>query len=301
VGAHPGENRLQSQLIDRVQPFTLLRLGDDAKSATLDTFEQEGHTLWKMDNGHSEWTFAPNFHGGIIAWKTSPLVLTHDSAVNHLLTSFPEEGELSWMKPFFGGIRPVLHEPDEDGWPGKLHTETFTASSVEFPDEHGLPWKGLRVSTEVTREAFRGLRVELDYLTLPGSNVLKAIFRLVNEAPIYREVQPGFFSFLQVDGTHKNGALYTPDFHRKRTPHMSWGVSGPWAAVQNPDTGRTIVSVNPGGWQRIVTLDWGDFGVHLNVDEITHVAPEGVKELTAYFALTESVEEARLYGDLAKG
>ena len=322
VGAYAGDIRFQSQLIDRVQPFTILHLGDTAQSVTLETFEQDGFTLWQMDNGHHQWTLAPAYHGGIIAWHDSgqhpeqsngdilrlrkasaqnaPVIQSKDAeqGTNHLLTSFPEDGELSWMKPFFGGIRPILHQPDEGGWPGKLHTETFTASPVEAPDKRGLPWKGLRVTTELTREAFRGLRVELDYLTLPGSNVLKAVFRLVNETPIYRAVQPGFLNFFQVDGTHKNSALYTPDFHRKRTPHMSWGVSGPWAVIQNPDTGRAIVTINPAGWKRIVTMDWGSFGVHMDVHENTHILPESTYELTAYFALANSVEEAMLYGTL---
>lgn len=293
VGAYAGEIRLRSQLLDRARPFTLLRLGDAAQSVSVQTFEQDGFSLWTLANGRSEWTLAPAFHGGVIAWRDA------GNKTNHLLTSFPADGELSWMKPFFGGIRPSLHEPDQPGWPGKLHTESFSVSPVTAPDARGLPWEGLRLAAPLTLEAFHSLRAELDYLTLPGSNVLKAVFRLVNETPVFRAVQPGFLAFFQVDGTHKNGALHTPDFQRKRTPHMSWGVSGPWAAVQNPNTGRAMVTVKPGGSQRFVTMDWGDFGAHVDVDEITHVPPHGILEVTAYFALAESVDEAKLYGELA--
>ena len=82
---------------------------------------------------------------------------------NHLLTNFPHDGELAWMKPFFGGLRPTLHTPLEDrGWPGKLHTETFTASPVDAPDARALPWQGVRLSADLQKEVFRGLRVELD-------------------------------------------------------------------------------------------------------------------------------------------
>ena len=292
VGAYAGEIRLETQLFDRVQPFTLLRLGDATQNVETAQSEQEGHTLWTLHNGRSQWTIAPHFHGGIISWQE-----TGDEA-NHLLSSFPEEGELSWMKPFFGGLRPILHEPGEGGWPGKLHTEKFDVTPVILPDAQGLSWQGLRLTSELTREAFRGLCVELDYLTLPGSNVLKVIYRLVNQTSVYRKAEQGFLNFLQVDGTHMNGAVHTPAFQRKRTPHMTWAVTGPWAAIENPDTRRAIVAVNATGWRQLLAMDWGVHGVHFNVFEVVNVPPNGVCERTAYLALAESVDEAKHYAAL---
>ncbi len=205
------------------------------------------------------------------------------------------------MKPLFGGVRPILHEPGEDGWPGKLHQETFTVAPITSPDPHGFAWQGLRLASEMTREVFRGLRVELDYLTLPGSNVLKATFRLVNQTSIYRKAEPGFLTFLQVDGTHKNGAVHTPDFQRKRTPHMTWAMTGRWAAIENPDTGRAVVAVHATGWQQLLAMDWGANGVHFNAFEVVNVPPNDVYELTSYLALAGSVDEARRYGVLGEG
>ncbi|MCB9134187.1 MAG: hypothetical protein H6636_02095 [Anaerolineales bacterium] len=294
VGAYAGELHLNTQLFDRVQPFTIFRLGDNAKTVETAQTAREGHVLWTLSNGHSEWTIAPDYHGGIISWQEV------GKDTNHFLTAFPQDGELSWMKPFFGGLRPILHESGESGWPGKLHKETFTVSPITIPDARALPWQGLRLSTELTREAFRGMNLELDYLTLPGSNVLKSTIRLVNQTSIYRKADPGFLAFVQVDGTHKNGTAHTPDFQRKRTPHMTWAVTSPWAAIENPETGRTMVAVNPTGWQQLMAMDWGMHGVHFNIFESVSVPPQGVYELTTYLALAGSVDEAKRYGELVK-
>ena len=289
VGAYAGEIRLETQLFDRVQPFTILRLGNASQAIETEQSEREGHPLWTLHNGRNQWTVAPDFHGGIISWQET------GNQTNHLLTSFPEEGELSWMKPFFGGLRPILHEPGEGGWPGKLHKEKFDVAPVTVPDAQNLSWQGLRLTSELTREAFRGLCAELDYLTLPGSNLLRTTFRLVNQTSIYRKAEPGFLTFVQVDGTHKNGAAHTPAFHRKRTPHMTWAVTSPWVAIENPDTGHAMIAVHATGWQQLLAMDWGTHGVHFNVFETVNVPPKGVYELTVYLALAESVNEAKRY------
>jgi hypothetical protein len=117
----------------------------------------------------------------------------------------------------------------------------------------------------------------------------------VNQTSIYRKAEPGFLTFVQVDGTHKNGAAHTPAFHRKRTPHMTWAVTSPWVAIENPDTGHAMIAVHATGWQQLLAMDWGTHGVHFNVFETVNVPPNGVYELTVYLALAESVNEAKRY------
>ncbi len=296
IGAAQGQLSLQTDGFDASRPFSVIRLGRRAGTVQVSAAQKAGHEVWRLDNGHHAWDIAPAFNGCVVGWHKTGRSSNGKKPVNHLFTAFPAEAELSWMKPWFGGIRPTLHDPTaNEGWPGKLHEETFTVSPAEMPDARGLPWKGVRLTAELTRQVFRGLRVEVTYLTLGDSNVLKVSYRLINETSVYRDVEPGVMGFLQVDGTHENATLHCDEFHRKRTPYNAWAVGGSWAAAENPDTGHAIVAVNASGWQRVQTIDWGEYGGHINCYEVTRVPPQGTHEIIAYFALVKSVAEARRY------
>ena len=300
VGAASGVVRLETQAIDALKPFEIIRIGKRTMPVEVSKSKKLGHDIWQIANGRSAWEIAPNFNASVISWiETQEPVNSKKPETNHLLTAFPEDGELSWIKPWYGGISPTLHDPgNEEGWPGKLQEESFEGILLEAADGCGLLWKGVRLTAELTRETFRGLHAEIEYLTLGGSNVLKIVYRLINETGVYRDAEPGLMAFLQVDGTHKNAVLHTKDYHRKRTPVMSWGIGGHWAAAQNPETGRTLAVVNATGWQRVQSMDWGNDGAHFNLYEITRVPPAGTFELTAYLALAESLDEAKRYGVL---
>ncbi len=293
VGAAPGELRFTSPGFDRSRRFVLFQLGDSSQQVETGHFELEGQNAWQLDNGRTQWTVTPEFHGGIVAWREA------GSEVNHLHSSFPQDGEFSWMKPWFGGIRPILHDPAQgnEGFPGKLHREAFSVSPVASPDARGT-WQGLKLEADLTREQFRGLRAEIEYLTLPGSNVLKVVYRLVNGTPVYRLAQPGLMGYFQVDGTCDNAVLHAGDIQRKRTPLVAWVVNGPWTAIENPETGRAAAMVLASGRQQLQITDWGTLGAHFNAGELVRVPPDDTHELVAYLALTGSLAEARLYEEL---
>ncbi|GAB4579852.1 MAG: hypothetical protein Fur0022_25910 [Anaerolineales bacterium] len=295
-GAYNGHLHLSTQRFDHAQPFTLIRLGR-GNDVQITSSEHEGFELWHIANGQTTWEVAPAFHGGIISWRETANASV--SAPNHLLTSFPQEGEIGWMKPFFGGLRPTLHNPKEGrGWPSKLHTETFTPSQVEACDARGLPWQGVRLSADLQKETFRGLRAELEYLTLPGSNVLKFVFRLVNQTSAYREAEPGLLIFTNVDGAHQNTILHNAELHRKRTDQMTWLIAHGWAAAENPKTGRALTLIPASGQKRSQLIDFGNDGGHMHIFHTTQVKPDSTTELVAYLALASSVEQARRYASL---
>ncbi|MEZ4737119.1 MAG: hypothetical protein R3E79_59325 [Caldilineaceae bacterium] len=52
------------------------------------------------------------FHAGVVAWRSraAPPIILHGSS---------KDGEFQWIKPWFGGIRPILAV--RKGYPGKLH------------------------------------------------------------------------------------------------------------------------------------------------------------------------------------
>jgi RimJ/RimL family protein N-acetyltransferase len=294
IGAAGGQLHLETDLFDEVRPFTVIRLGDAGTSVRVEESEMEELSVWIITNGRYTWTVAPAFHGGVIAWRDN-------SEVNHLLTAFPDDGELGWMKPWFGGLRPTLMLSEGKSWPGKLHRETFAAAPFEIAEANGLTWAGVQLTASLAREGFEGLRAEIAYLTVGGSNVLKVVYRLVNETSAYRRATPGLLTFWQVDGQHEHSILYGENLQRKRTPNMAWPLVGPWGATVNPTTGRTGVLVDASGQERARTMDWGVDGGHLFVDNEAVVAPHGSHKLVTYLALAESLEEAKQYACLAGG
>jgi hypothetical protein len=294
VGAAEGQLRLEATRFDEVRPFTVIRLGDENASVRVEEPQGSGQPLWTIANGRCAWTVAPAFHGGVIAWRGP------GSEVNHLMTAFPDDGELGWLKPWFGGIRPMMMPVDEDhGWPGKLHEEAFDAVPFEATDVRGLSWRGVQLSASLKREGFEGLRAEIAYLTVGGSNVLKIVYRLVNETSAYRRFLLGLLAFCQVDGRHQETVLYGEDFQRKRTPQMSYLRVGPWGAAVNPNSGRAVVHVVASGGKRMELGDWGVDGGHLFAYNRVVLAPHSSRAMVTYLALAGSLEEARRYGSLA--
>ena len=294
IGAAVGRLRLEGSRFDEVRPFAVIRLGDEDASVQVEETEGAGQQLWTIANGRCSWTVAPAFHGGVIAWREA------GSDVNHLMTAFPDDGELGWIKPWFGGIRPMVMPIDEDrGWPGKLHEETFTAEPFEMADARGISWQGVRLVAPLRREGFEGLCAEIAYLTVGCSNVLKVIYRLVNETSVYRGFRMGLLAFCQVDGQYGDTILYGDGFQRKRTPQTSFLRVGPWGAAVNPVTGRALVHVLASGEKRMELGDWGVDGGHLFAYNRVSLVPDGNCEMVTYMALSESLEEAKRYGSLA--
>jgi len=294
IGAVSGQLCLKADQFDETRPFTIIRLGDEKASVQVEETQEAEQPLWTIANRRCTWTVAPAFHGGVIAWREA------GSDGNHLMTAFPGDGELGWLKPWFGGVRPMIMPMDEDrGWPGKLHEETFVGAPFEMTDARGISWHGVQLVASLKREGFEGLRAEIAFLTVGGSNVLKTIYRLVNETSVYRRFRLGLLAFCQVDGRHQETVLYGEDFQRKRTPQMSYLRVGPWGAAVNPDSGRAVVHVVASGGKGMELGDWGVDGGHLFAYNRVVLAPHSSRAMVTYLALTGSLEEAKRYGSFA--
>jgi ribosomal protein S18 acetylase RimI-like enzyme len=303
VGATGGQLRLEADQFDQVRPFTVFRLGDENAPVRVDERQECRQSLWTISNQRCTWVVAPAFHGGVIAWRDA------GGGENHLMTAYPDDGELGWLKPWFGGIRPMItpmagadiDRTSEDGWPGKLHEEAFAAAPFESGDAHGLSWRGVQLVAPLKREGFEGLRAEIAYLTVGASNVLKIIYRLANETSVYRRCVIGQLAFCQVDGQHRDTVLYGDGYQHKRTPQTYWSSVGRWGAAVNPDSGRAVVLVSASGERRVQLSDWGVDGGHLFLYNHVVLKPLGSHSLVVYLALTESLEEAKRYRGLAVG
>jgi ribosomal protein S18 acetylase RimI-like enzyme len=295
IGASTGELRLTGNRFDLTQPFTLIRLGDEGVPVRVHELAQDDGPRFLIDNGWSRWQIAPNYHSGVISWHLG------DSDTNHLLCAFPQEagGELGWLKPWFGGIQPMLMPADrEEGWPGKLHQERFTAQICQRTDERGLNWSGLCLSAPLQREEFQGLRADIAYLTVGRSNLLKVVYRLTNETGIFRRAIPGLLTFCQPDGRFDNATLYADSVERKRVPDTTWIVTGAWGAATNPESGRTLVAVKrtPEAWMEL--SDWGQDGGHVFGFMRSRISPQSSVEMVVFLALTDSRAEAQHYAAL---
>jgi hypothetical protein len=287
-----GQLHFASQLFNRRKSFPLIMLGGSKnKTVKTEPVEQDGHTLWRIHNGRNAWMVAPDFHGGLTHWYEHK----NGIAPQHFATSFPDEGEISWLKPFFGGIRPSLKPISKGSWPSPIHRERWDASPHKIVDARGLPWTGVRLTTVLESELLRGLRAELTYLTLGGANIIKVMYRLINDTSVYRPVEIDLLGFFQVDGNQKNGVLHSDSIHRKRTSISAWPQVGSWAAVENPDTGKAIAFVSGDPRHSVQFMDLGEPGGHLILQNKHRVPPQSDTTMTLYLALADNVAQARQY------
>ncbi|MBN1934718.1 MAG: GNAT family N-acetyltransferase [Anaerolineae bacterium] len=283
AAAHEGTLALQTQLFDTEIAVPLIRLGDRSKVVV-----QQGEAMWTVDNGRTRFTVAPAFSGAMTAWTEHA---NHGSPVNHLLSPYPEQKTFGWMSPWYGGITPLAMYGNEV--PGKLGNEMFTAQMVEQTDARGIAWKGVRVSCEIKREQLVGLAVDVDYLTVGNSNVLKLVYRLRNLTTAKRGIGFGWQTYWQLDGAWEKNILRSEYVERKPTPWDSWSDVGKWGLAVNGETGRTAILVSP--YPDVFLVDWGNVGGHLGFLGRMEVEPSGTAERVCYIALCASPEEAKRY------
>lgn len=279
AAAYEVDALLCTRIDDARFPVPVIRLGH---RGAVDVTEEDGAFIF--DNGRTRFGVAPGFGAALFRWE--------ENGVNHTLSPYPEVSMFDWMNPWYGGITPTAQRSGDHDFPGKLHREAFTGEVVALPDARGIPWRGVRVAADLQREWMLGLRVELDYLTVGNSNVLKVIYRVRNRTMARRNFNLGALSFWQPDGTSEHNVLHSDELERKPNPFIVWAESRHWASVTNGETGRTLIQVSPYPITRMI--DWGTGG-HLSFFADVDVPPEGVVERVVYLALSPSLAEAKRY------
>jgi len=270
---------LHTPVDDTRFPIPVIRLGN---RGTVDVAQKDG--AFFFDNGRTRFGVAPGFGAALFRWE--------EGGVNHTLSPYPEVSIFDWMNPWHGGITPMAQRSGDHDFPGKLHRESFVGEILDLPDARGIPWRGVRAGADLQRERMLGLRVELDYLTVGDSNMLKVIYRVRNYTTAQRHLNLGTLSFWQPDGTPEHNVLHSEDIQRKPNPWILWAESRHWAAVTNGKTERTLIQVSPYPNARII--DWGTGG-HLSFFAGVDVPPEGAVERVIYLALCPSLAEAKRY------
>ena len=266
----------------------LVRL-TEGSAVEIDEAESAGHRVYTIRNQRLEVDVVPSFLGSVSAVRDA------GGECNHLATAFPEPGTFVWSYPWYGGLQPEI-SLDRLSWTAALEGETFTVETVSYGDAQGTEWTGLRQRAALSKEASRGLVLELDTLTPGGGPVIKLVWRLVNEGDAQRHLTGGWNLFPNPDGEMGDTVLFSADYERKRNPWYFEHLGGHWAAAANPRTGRTILLVSP---ENEVRMDnWGTDGGPLKLKKRHEVPARGRAEMTAYLVLAGSREEARRYGVL---
>lgn len=288
AGGYTVKARLSTRLDDTTHDLPFVCLGPGGQ-VDVQAGEEKGQPIWTIDNGHARFVVAPDFSGAVVAWVTP-------DGHNHLDTDFPKPTARSWLAPWYGGIWPILWKPGES-YPGKLYGENWTSSPMETRDTQGLAWQGVRLMSELQREPLRGLAVEIDYLTTGGSQLLKAVLRVVNRTEAICKVEGGWATFWAPDGNASENVLYGEDWQSKRTDFMdAWIHAGYWGAVVNPATGTTAIVVCP---EPIIKLmDEGRSATSLNPHAEMTIPPLADMKRVVYFVVASDLSLARAYACL---
>ena len=276
--AYEGHVSLQTQLFDDHIAVPIVRLGDHSE---VQVFTNQN--TWIIDNGRTRWTIAPDFAGAVISWQ--------ENGTNHLLSPYPEPKTFGWMNNWYGGLMPLARLRRE--MPGKLWQEKLAAQNIAATDARGVNWTGVRLSCTLEREKLAGLAIDLDYLTVGHSNVLKLVYRLHNLTTARRSLGYGWQTYWQPDGEWRHNVVRSEFVERKPTPWDSWSEAGRWGLATNAESGRTAILVSP--YPDVRLVDWGDAGGHLGLLGELDVRPQRVAERVCYLGLCDNVQQARRY------
>jgi len=274
---------LDTETTSREFSLPVLKAGDLRCAFSV---QQDGE-MYVVDNGRMRLQVAPHFGGSLVSLEAD--------GVNHLFSAYPEPRPFLWFNPWFGGVHPVC----EELWSRILEDALFTAEPFEVYGERGFPWKGVRVATKPRHRDWRWLRLECEYLTLPGSNLLALRLRVRNLTTAERRASFGVAVWCQPSGQREEAvALYErggQEAARRRSDYSVDIRSGRWAAVQHGQTGATLLLVQPSAEGYVEVMDCGRQGPHLTAMENWRMQAYECKEMLVWLVLTRSGERLKVY------
>lgn len=289
-GVWSGQAQLELPVLGGAQPYRLVRLGSE-QPVVVTMEERQGQTIWVVDNGASVLAIAPDFGPSVISWKW------HGQEQLH--SFFPTPQGYSWFYPSFGGLHTTIKPAhDTEGEIGFLHRERVTAAPLEALDAAGIAWRGVRLSACPQKEGLRDLALEVDWLTVGESPVVKLVYRLRNLRPTSQRALVLARAFFRLGGTPTDLILRGDGQERRPTNWSSWRWGAHWGLLTHQDTGRSVALISP---EPCVALnDHGQYGRLLGLSKEARLAGDGLAEMMAYFVLAATPEEALAYRALAE-
>ena len=130
----------------------------------------------------------------------------------------------------------------------QLAREKFTGELIERVGETGLKWQGIRVACEPKHRDLLWLKVEAEYLTLPGSDLLALIYRWTNLSNARESVYGGMAIWAAVGGDRGQSIAHWANSgelrHRSISPGMDINNTR-WAVIENAVTGSRLEAMYP--------------------------------------------------------
>lgn len=289
-GVWGGETRLELPVLGGAQPYHLVRLGS-ARPVAVAQKERQGRSVWVVENGASTFVVAPDFGPSVISWIWRGQEQLH--------SFFPTPQGYSWFYPWFGGLQATLKPAqDAEGDIGYLHRERVTAAPLETRDAAGIAWRGVRLGARPEKEELRDVAVELDWLTVGESPVIKFVYRLRNLRPTAQRAHLITHACFGLGGAPTDLILRGEGQERRPTNWASWRWGARWGLLTHRDTGRSVALVSPEPC--VLLSDQGQYGRLLGLNKEARLAGDGVAEMTAYFILAAAPDEALAYRALGE-
>jgi GNAT superfamily N-acetyltransferase len=273
LGVNVRHVEIETDLFLKKIPVSVVRVG---KKGDIKITENDIITI---DNGLYTIQVAPQFYGSVIFFGKDE---------NHVLTSYPEPTQFNWVKPWYGGIHPLLYTHFRE-FPGRLHKEVFTYELLDVTN-HSIRWQGCK--TVCTCEEPKGIQVHTAYLTTAHSNVLmiRSTLKNLTSAPFY--LRSGLSLFLQPDGSYKEATAYYDAeglYERKRTQYGGWTDVHDWAAVRGASTYLTVIA------DTLTVADMGKDGAHTFVIKSVQVNPQEEVTADSWVVAADSLKQSRQY------
>jgi hypothetical protein len=181
-----------------------------------------------------------------------------------------------------------------------LTREKFTGGPTECVGARGLRWQGVRACCDIEHKDRRWQRIEIEYLTLPGSNVVALRTRRTNRTDARTSTYGGVAVWTQAGGTRENSVVHWERDgarrQRRRGEFSAEGQSGSWAAVENPATGDTLVLIAADLRAHTYFEDFGKEGPHLMSSGHIGFEPNETKETLSWLVLCSDVRQIEAYG-----
>ncbi len=226
--------------------FDLPVLPISRRPVRVERIDLQGRPVFAVDNGALSFTVMADVGGALIR-------LTDAQGRTFLDDNYPEVQPKFFVDHHVGGLQPlVFHEGDELPF---AELETVDAQAVE----EGL-WQGVQVGWTVThQEKLRGQRFVLQYLTLPGSELVRLKLTHCNLTPRRIEWVGGFFVNLLLQGALEETVLQAPGgtqaWTRNRAPKpfiSQASLVEPWARAFKGD--QSLALLSPPGRNGMVVL-----------------------------------------------
>lgn len=275
---------------DELISLPLIKLGSGGP-VTIHEHASGDQPVLTIDNGRMALDVTPGFAGTISALRTG--------GINQLATPFPQAGAIGWMSPWYGGVAPLLCDPENGAWlPGALHRERFSFEELRLT-AGGLNWAGLRQRAELVGKGLRGLVLELDALTLGGSPLVQLTMRLHNPTAASRRTgMAGWLVYAAPAGSRTPtiwGAEGRQIKHGNRAP---WLHTGHWAAAADPLSGQALALIAP--LPLVGAAGFSPAGNALRLFSELEVPAGAAVTIVAYLALAANMDEVRGYAALAE-